>query len=266
MEKFNLNEGNDALKRVLLMMKYDNTKTLKENTEIILEQVNPSDAADITHSIYQQFMGDVQSSDLQDVQDILNNQVFGKVYEDGSCLLSKINLYMKATKSGNLLDYFTTLASISGSDMKNKDLMGLIQSSTEEGEPQFNDIKSKLIKSIQNELKGFCLTKKRTSPVGEKPAVGGKPKSSYKFCKGTYTKGCKSNAIIQIQGCLGLKPDGFFGPKTQAALQAKGYNNGFTDADITKICNMSTTPPASAPNPDETIDTSQDLVTNQGGV
>ena len=33
MEKYNLNEGNDALKRVLLMMKYDAKKTLTENIE-----------------------------------------------------------------------------------------------------------------------------------------------------------------------------------------------------------------------------------------
>jgi hypothetical protein len=38
MEKFNLTEGNDALKRVLLMMKYDNKKTLVENTDLLLEQ------------------------------------------------------------------------------------------------------------------------------------------------------------------------------------------------------------------------------------
>jgi hypothetical protein len=38
MEKFNLNEGNEALKRVLLMMKYDNKKTLVENTNLLLEQ------------------------------------------------------------------------------------------------------------------------------------------------------------------------------------------------------------------------------------
>jgi len=38
MEKFNLNEGNEALKRVLLMMKYDNKKTLVENAGLLLEQ------------------------------------------------------------------------------------------------------------------------------------------------------------------------------------------------------------------------------------
>ena len=38
MKKYDLNEGNEALKRVLLMMKYDNKKTLVENTELIFEQ------------------------------------------------------------------------------------------------------------------------------------------------------------------------------------------------------------------------------------
>jgi hypothetical protein len=37
MEKFNLNEGNEALNRVLLMMKYDTKKTLTENVEEIEE-------------------------------------------------------------------------------------------------------------------------------------------------------------------------------------------------------------------------------------
>ena len=31
--------------------------------------------------------------------------------------------------------------------------------------------------------------------------------------------------------------------KTQAALESKGYKNGFTDADITKICNTSSPSP-----------------------
>jgi hypothetical protein len=45
MEKYNLNEGNDALKRVLLMMKYDAKKTLTENIEEI-ESVN-EDVSDV---------------------------------------------------------------------------------------------------------------------------------------------------------------------------------------------------------------------------
>jgi hypothetical protein len=38
MEKYSLNEGNESLKRVLLMMGYDNNKTLADNTKNIFEQ------------------------------------------------------------------------------------------------------------------------------------------------------------------------------------------------------------------------------------
>jgi hypothetical protein len=40
MEKYNLNEGNESLKRILLMMNYDNKKTLSENVEAVNEQAN----------------------------------------------------------------------------------------------------------------------------------------------------------------------------------------------------------------------------------
>lgn len=43
MEKYNLNEGNEALNRALLMMKYDNSKTLNENVNMLLESDNTDD-------------------------------------------------------------------------------------------------------------------------------------------------------------------------------------------------------------------------------
>jgi hypothetical protein len=66
----------------------------------------------------------------------------------------------------------------------------------------------------------------------------------YKPCSGTYSKGCKSDTIAKVQGCLGLVTDGKFGPKTQAALSGKGFTT-FTDADVTKICEKTNvvTPP-----------------------
>ena len=67
-------------------------------------------------------------------------------------------------------------------------------------------------------------------------------------CTGTYTKGCKSEAIKPVQTCLGLVPDGKFWVKTQAALVAKGFSNGFTDADVSKICGNQTPPP---PQPED---------------
>jgi hypothetical protein len=36
----------------------------------------------------------------------------------------------------------------------------------------------------------------------------------------------------------GLVVDGKFGPRTQEILKSKGYPNGFTDADVSKICKV----------------------------
>ena len=230
----------EALNKIKLMMNYDMSKTLNENKDIIFEQSlsNPKETSAIAYKIYKQFMGDVQSSDLQNVQDILTDEVFGKSYEDGSCLLNKVTSYIKSIKGGNLSDYFTTLQSITADDTRNKTLMQLISMSTEENEPEFNDIKRKLITSINGEINGFCKTKKVaqppvTPPKTEKPKTPGK--SAYKPCSGTYSYGCKSDVIAKVQGCLGLTPDGKFGKKTKAALASKGVTS-FTDADVTKIC------------------------------
>jgi hypothetical protein len=68
---------------------------------------------------------------------------------------------------------------------------------------------------------------------GGRPTTGG-----YKPCAGSYSFGCKADAIAKVQGCLGLVADGKFGPKTQAALTAKGFTS-FTDAEVDKICGTS---------------------------
>jgi len=65
-------------------------------------------------------------------------------------------------------------------------------------------------------------------------------RTGYRSCSGSYSFGCKADAIATVQGCLGgLVADGKFGPKTQAALKAKGYES-FTDAEVDKICGNST--------------------------
>jgi len=43
MEKYDLNEGNEALNRVLLMMKYNNKKTLTENKKLLSEEMSEDD-------------------------------------------------------------------------------------------------------------------------------------------------------------------------------------------------------------------------------
>ena len=60
MEKYSLNEGNESLKRVLLMMGYDSKKTLEENTKVIFEQ---EEAGDLINK-YGKKMGVTLPSDL----------------------------------------------------------------------------------------------------------------------------------------------------------------------------------------------------------
>jgi hypothetical protein len=62
--------------------------------------------------------------------------------------------------------------------------------------------------------------------------------TKYKSCSGTYTQGCYSEVIKQVQGCLGgLVTDGKFGPKTNEKLKNAGFSSGFSDNDVDKICN-----------------------------
>lgn len=72
------------------------------------------------------------------------------------------------------------------------------------------------------------------------------PNKTGKFtpCSGTYHIYCSSNVIAKVQGCLGgLVVDGKFGPRTQEVLKSKGYPNGFTDADVSKICKVAPVEP-----------------------
>jgi hypothetical protein len=76
---------------------------------------------------------------------------------------------------------------------------------------------------------------KQPKCFGDKNGGTGKGTSKYKSCKGTYSLNCVAKPIETVQACLGLAPDGKFGPKTLEAVKAKGFTS-FTDADINKIC------------------------------
>jgi hypothetical protein len=80
-----------------------------------------------------------------------------------------------------------------------------------------------------------------SSLIGGGKPDGGKKGGGYKSCSGNYTIGCMSEVIKKVQGCLSLVPDGKYGKKTKAALTSAGFPNGFTDADVAKICKTSDT-------------------------
>jgi len=72
--------------------------------------------------------------------------------------------------------------------------------------------------------------------------------SGYKECTDFYQINCKdagsaigrpntNGAIYKVQGCIGVKQDSFFGPRTEGALQAKIGKNYFTEDQVEVICN-----------------------------
>jgi peptidoglycan hydrolase-like protein with peptidoglycan-binding domain len=49
--------------------------------------------------------------------------------------------------------------------------------------------------------------------------------------------GCKNKTIKNVQACLGVNPDGIFGPKTKNALISKGQNGDeINSGTIIAVC------------------------------
>jgi hypothetical protein len=145
-----------------------------------------------------------------------------------------IKYYNSHSDSGDLWD---DLDSDIDAESEWKQIYRPIRNCVEDSLKTISDDTIKDCKTNPNQAK--C---KKVVPV---PPVPTKPK--FKDCKGTYTIGCKSEVIKKVQGCLNIKTDGLFGQKTQGALESKGFKNGFTDADVDKLCpaNVVVTPPVS---------------------
>jgi hypothetical protein len=80
--------------------------------------------------------------------------------------------------------------------------------------------------------------KKETQTIiyRERNTGGGGTGTKYKTCTETYIKGCVSDTIKKVQGCLGIGADGKMGPNTVSAVSAKIGRSYFTDADVEKLC------------------------------
>jgi hypothetical protein len=97
--------------------------------------------------------------------------------------------------------------------------------------------------------KTYCAIKYIGGGTSVTPPPG---TSGYKECPNFYQINCKdpgssvgrpntNGPIYKVQGCIGVKQDSFFGPKTQSALQAKIGKNYFTDDQVEAICKGVTT-------------------------
>lgn len=93
------------------------------------------------------------------------------------------------------------------------------------------------------------------APPSPAPSPAPRPRpgqGAYTNCTGTYNKGCKSPKIAQLQGCLGITPDGKWGPQTERAVRERTDRTQLIDQDIDQICGR--TQPAPAPAPEQPTD------------
>ena len=261
----------EALERIKLMMNYDSSKTLNENKKVIFEEeetVAPASTSTDANTIslsdliggevnndrsFFQFVapkladsfigrrlgvkGVVDALDpYVDVDDL--NYVLAVIKKlDGKCYYDDVD-EVKITAIEKFIQLY--------SDDENEDLVGEIESVGVRTLPAgASDIKRRIVKEIEKQKSQSCGSSTDVTPVPTPvPTDGGNTgggTGGYKDCSGSYSYGCKSPVIAKVQECLGgLVADGKFGPKTQAALKAKGFNS-FSDADVDKICGSTET-------------------------
>lgn len=272
MSKYNLDEGNDSLKRIMLLMKYDNKKTLTENID---EQAGEMASSALEYAALGAAAGAAAGFWFPGPGNIIGGAlgaIFGIINGAGTSY-NKINKtvkeYCSPEKSGKSTMSKQELNRIADKIFDAVDGMGTtlkdIKSAISELEvfPDFCEMAKRyenrhgetLMDSLDGDIDWESQWKKyvwlpildlvENTPEEkpeEKPEENkkedsqNKKTSKYKRCSGTYKMYCFNKEVIgKVQKALGLKSDGAYGPKTQAALEKVGYKNGFTDADVSKI-------------------------------
>jgi hypothetical protein len=208
-------------------------------------------------------MDDATFRDMSDnIDDAINDTTFGiKGGTDEEKLFAQFNKLQDGTASD-----FCAFVKYYNSHSDSGDLFDDLDSDIDA-----EDEWKKIYRPIRNCVEDSLLTIKddtiedcKQNPNQAK-CKGGKKGGGYKPCSRNYTIGCMSEVIKQVQGCLSLVQDGKYGKKTKAALASVGFPNGFTDADVEKICKTSN-PQKKEVNPwdslPDTIDSAENNTNN----
>jgi hypothetical protein len=189
----------------------------------------------------------LQDTDLRsisdDIEDAIINDSFGF---QGGTDEEKLFGAFKKLEAGTASD-FCALVQYYNKNSDSGDLWDDLDSDID-AESEWKQI----FRPIRNCVEDSLLTiKDDETPVPEDEKIKEKT-GGYTPCKpNQYVYGCKTDvtgAVGQVQECLGLVVDGKFGPKTRAALKAKGVKS-FTDADVEKICIKTQEQPNDTENP-----------------
>ena len=254
----------EALERIKLMMKYDMSKTLNENKETIKQPINEIAPLVIAGITIVPWIAAASAAAVASIGTWIYNVQGGgdsfsktKSFFEGCSknikelkpTVSKSEYRAAADAIYNAIEGIgTTLPSIKSaldSMPTVADLCALNSWYT----TQYGD----LYDDLDSDIDGSDFTKYVWSAIAPKVAdaeddlentekvkksgTTKKTTTKYKPCSGTYTQGCYSDVVKQVQGCLGgLVTDGKFGPKTSEKLKTVGLYGGFSDNDVKIIC------------------------------
>jgi hypothetical protein len=299
----NLHSINESLRKVLLLMNYDNKKTLSENVEVINEQ-----AASLTKAGLKKGTGrtlrksagkTVPKSKVGDVSKLTPQQKttyenIVKKWQQSQKKAGKTNMnpgqgtrerFIKHIEGGGTAKNFNFNARTTTSNKTKvlkpkakKNINNKVkQASKEAGQIALREgwnwkrwlkwgvglgigagIVWWLLYDDEEILLPDDMPEEQPTDNNQQ---GGSP-SKYKQCQGPeFSFYCINKEwIVSLQNCIGAKPDGYFGPKTLAALkQISGFEN-FTENDkitteqIKSICNPTQSSPQQSSEPEQEED------------
>jgi hypothetical protein len=238
----------EALNRVKLMMKYDSSKTLNENVNVIFEQSQSCSPA-INETELDTIVNEVWDM-LDKMTTIFSQAVYveeraGKVYNNVNKLVGKkyyddISKQCVSAKS-EFLERFKVRSNKGGVVFSTEgDIIKLIDEALGETGVE-NSVKAQ---KYLNATKKILSTEDSLTPTtgGGNTGGGNKGGGTFISCPDTLPikKSCKNETVRRVQACLGLPTKyqtGNFGPITQKALVDKGQDGTkITTETIIAVC------------------------------
>ena len=259
MEKKIIQEAEEQLKRALLMMKYDTSKTLSENKNIVYEQnnqcANTIDSekiktkakriGDLVKYMNTTFirMGYVNERS-KEIYDIINELSKYNFYDEPLSICQNSLKRLKDEFESYYTDWF------SGGDSLEEEIQDLIDGDMVKQSPQAKSYLQASLKIINEKINTPLKSEPNKCKEGEvynekttkcEPAKKtGSGSSQYKSCSNPpFALYCKNESIKKVQNCLGVKADGFLGPMTQTALKNVGVQLPLDQTGIEKACKSS---------------------------
>jgi hypothetical protein len=268
--------GEQELKRALLMMKYDNRKTLKENVGELEEYIiyPPSTTTSTQNEGVSDSYAAAEISGFKKERNgecweimILDggryNNIIANFCDSGYFDIKNEKYYEDETHRGKwLLNEDKTILTIimdngismSGTkDTIKPQIYKLVVDKFQYSQGQSGDSFKTTFNSFKDlAAKDYNSTKVQTEPEPINKSGETKNKiNKYRVCQGTskdpFKKRCfeqdTNGPIHKVQTCLGVVSDGKFWVKTETALYNKTKKTSFTNDEVDSICGTVQTSP-----------------------